>query len=108
MTPFATGGRYVIRVLALAGREQLTGPGEDDKPAGQWVRTYDPEYGGGRGVVDLTRRLEEAARFPSMQAALACYRYVPRARRTRPDGKLNRPMTAYTVDVGPEPDPRSN
>jgi hypothetical protein len=106
MTPFATGGRYVIRMVEAVG---IARDGSREAgTAGTWLASYDPEFAAGQGFVETTRSLERAARFPSQQAAYACYRYVPRARRTRPDGKLNRPLTAWTVMVEPAPDPRAN
>jgi hypothetical protein len=105
MTPFATGGRYVLQVVGLVGDELNPGP---DDAGGRWLKAFDPEFAGGRGIVDLTTRLEEAARFPSMQAAMACYTYRSRTLPTRPDGQPNKPMTAYTVTVAAAPDPTAN
>jgi hypothetical protein len=89
--PYATAnGRYVIQIV------------DAGEVAGLYLADYDPEYAGGQGDIKLTRHPAKAARFPSMFAALQCYQTVPESRRRRPDGKLNRPLTAaYTIQIIP-------
>ena len=99
--PFATDeGRYGIRAVRLEGRQAY---GID--PAGLWLASYDPEFAEGRGLCDFTDDPASAARFPSAQAAMACYQARSRRQPTRPDGRPNKPLTAYTVTIEPLPEP---
>lgn len=89
-----------IRVVAVAGTITHYGGFE---PGGTWVKSYDPDAFDGRGDVTLTSRLAEARRFPHAAAALDYYRQVSGRRRYREDGQLNRPLTAFTVQIEPVP-----
>ena len=66
---------------------------------GQYLRRYDPESHDGRGNVVLTANRACALRFADMAEVLAVWRVVPKARRRRPDGKPNRPLTAYHLET---------
>jgi hypothetical protein len=68
-----------------------------DERIGLWLRAYDPEADTGYGVVDLTSDPLRAKRYASPQEAWDEYRAAPKSRPLRPDGKPNRPLTAYTV-----------
>ena len=81
---------YVIRLVAL-----------DDHPVGQWLKSYDPEAHGGEGAAEGTFDLAEALRFPTAGEALLCWRQVPNAKPVRSDGRPNRPLTAFTVEIVP-------
>lgn len=70
----------------------------------QWVKRYDPEAFDGRGDVEFTADPAEALRFESTGDALECWKRVPSSRPLRPDGRSNRPLTAFTVTVGPLPE----
>ena len=98
--PFATEeGRYGIRAVRLEGRQEY-----GINPAGLWLSSYDPEFAEGRGLCDWTDDPTAAARFPSMQAAMACYQVRCRRKPTRPDGQPNKPLTAYSVTIEPLPE----
>jgi hypothetical protein len=66
-----------------------------------YLKAYDPEAFGGRGDVKATRVLADAQRFETMEAAVALWRTVPRARPVRPDGQPNRPLCALSVSIVP-------
>lgn len=66
-----------------------------------WLKSYDPEAHGGRGVAKFTADIDEAMTFPDNKAAWDCYRQIPKNRPTRADGKPNRPLMAYTVLIDP-------
>lgn len=85
---------WVIYVIALAGRQTM--PGD---PSGLYVRGFDPEAHSGRGEPDLTSDPAEALGFPDAGAAAEFWRQPSRTRPFRPDGKPNRPLTAYTVEI---------
>ena len=84
---------HVIRIVSNA----------DGKPSGAeglYVQEYSPDGYDGRGDLVLTSHLEGAKRYDSPGAAMADYRRVSTTHPTRPgDGKPNRPLTAWTVEV---------
>lgn len=97
-----------MRILSMA--DGTSTPFDD-----QWLVEYDPERDGtdpdgipmsARVVTTLDRSM--ARRFTDAQEALACWRQVCRRdpHGGRPDGGLNRPLTAFTIEVEPaEPHP---
>jgi hypothetical protein len=91
-------GPVVIRCLGLAGTlEHVTG--DDGKPEGQYLVSYDPEAFGGRGDATFTRQLERAMTFPDVATAWRFIGTVPKARPRRRDGKANRPLMALTLQI---------
>ncbi|HEY6415281.1 MAG TPA: hypothetical protein VIX41_03555 [Acidimicrobiales bacterium] len=90
--------RFRIRCMGLAGTV-TAGPG--GSPDGQLLRSYDPEAHDGRGWADWTLLESEAITFPTPDEA---WRYImrePTARPRRPDGRPNRPLTAFHLLVEP-------
>lgn len=83
----------LIRILALAS-------GLDTPDAGRFLSRFDPEAFGGRGLIETTPDPLRALAFDNGQDAL---REWQRTSRTHPiranDGRPNRPLTAYTVEV---------
>lgn len=53
----------------------------------------------GRGHVMLTDKPEEAKRFADAREALTFYRQQSKTVPMRPDGRPNRPLTAYSISV---------
>lgn len=72
-------------------------------PEGQYLKSYDPEAHLGKGWAIWTSDVEEAMTWPLQALAWECWRQVPKARRIRPDGRPNRPLTAFTVEICPKP-----
>lgn len=66
---------------------------------GQYLYRYDPEYANGAGDAVTTDDPTKAARFANAGDAFECWRSVPRSLPQRPDGKPNRPLTAFTIEV---------
>jgi len=98
-SPGKTGGTVRIR---CAGAEGYVLPGESpDVPVGDYLASYDPEARDGRGSGTWTPDKARALLFEDEKAAMAFYNQVPRNRPVRPDGKPNRPLTAYTVAFEP-------
>jgi hypothetical protein len=83
---------YNIRILGVAGESRFGLP-----PS--WLAEFDAEAHEGRGHVVLTDDRDMAMRFADMRAAMECYRRVPLNAPKRPDGKENRPLTAYNVEI---------
>jgi hypothetical protein len=79
---------FVLKCLGLA-----TGGG----PEGEYLAAFDPEAGDGWGDATFTRDVTKALRFPDLSAAYHFYGTRPARRPTRPDGRPNRPLTAFTM-----------
>ena len=81
-----------IRNLGLAdGRE---GPAY-----GQYLKEYDPSALGGMGDWKWTPNRDEAIKFPNAAAVFKAYNASPKCHPTRPDGKPNKPLTAFNILV---------
>ncbi len=65
--------------------------------AGEYLMTFDHEAHDGRGEIDTTTRLSRAMKFKTSIKAFEFYGRVSKSRPTRPDGKPNKPLTAFTV-----------
>jgi hypothetical protein len=88
----------VIRLLHV-------NPGQGPVEAiGQWVKDYDPDARDGLGEVFPTPDLAQAKRFATVREALKFYSQVSRVWPVRPDGKPNRPLTAFTVEFEHPPE----
>ena len=79
----------VVQILGLAA-------GFPCDVEGHWIVDYDPHFADGRGKVDTTTDRSEAKVWPDMLAFHTDYR---EAHGLRPDGKPNRPLTAYHLNV---------
>ena len=93
-------GPVVVRCLGLVGRvEAVTCDGKT--PDGEYLAAFDPDAHGGRGAATFTRSLDRAKVFPDFKAAWECIGTRPKKRPTRPDGKPNRPLMAFTLQILP-------
>jgi len=92
-------GPVVVRCLGLVGRAVAVHDGKT--PAGEYLASFAPEAYDGRGLATFTRDLARALVFPDFQAAYECIGTRPRSRPTRPDGKPNRPLMAFTLQILP-------
>ena len=68
-------------------------------PAGLFLKAYDPEAYDGRGQADWTDNLDDAMRFDTSGEAWMLWRKVPFTRPRRPDGRPNRPLAAFSIEV---------
>jgi hypothetical protein len=87
------------KVMRIVGIE---GPHRDERSeavVGKYLRSYDPEAHGGAGHVEVTAELEHAQRFPSLLEAMELWKAVPANNPVRLDGKPNRPLSAYSVEI---------
>src|SRR5262245_38683855 len=66
---------------------------------GDYLEWSDPDAKGGLGDDRWTPDLAKAKRFASQEAAWECWRAQGKKIPRRPDGKPNRPMTAYSVTI---------
>lgn len=66
-----------------------------------YVVDCDVDARGGLGVATFTATPAEARQFATGAEALDFWKRVSTVRPKRPDGKPNRPLTAYTVELVP-------
>ena len=92
----------VIRLIGLAN-------GEPSLADGEWVKEYNPSRDGtdpagqAIGCLLVTTSDPAQARLYGMAEVLDVWNRVDARNPTRPDGKPNRPLTAYTVEITPPP-----
>ena len=82
----------VIRIVALAN-------GGYCPYGGQWLKSYDPEAFGGQGDATFTDRIADAIHFLSVAEAMQLWATQSRTCPLRPDGRPNKPLTAFTVEI---------
>jgi hypothetical protein len=81
-----------LRIVHLA-------TGQSSEADGMWVKSYTPDGHDGRGHIELTENRHEAKVYPDALTAMSEWRSVSSTHPTRPDGKPNRPLTAFTVEI---------
>lgn len=87
----------LIRVVRLEGIHD--GPGEvPDAERDAYLLAYDPDAHEGRGAATWTYEPEKARRFPTVMAAMECWSQQSTVRPLRPDGRPNKPLTAFSVE----------
>jgi hypothetical protein len=82
-------------VLYIVG-PAFGGPSDLD---GQYVRTFDPNAREGRGTLTGTPDRDQALKFKDAGDAFAYWRQQSKVRPLRPDGRPNRPLTAYHIEI---------
>lgn len=88
----------IIRLIGMVA-------GESSELDGQYVAAYDPTYHPlgqpyAGGILEVTDDPRKALRFPDALAATEKWR---QSYGLRPDGKPNRPLTAWTVELEEAP-----
>lgn len=66
---------------------------------GRYLEWSDPDAKHGRGDDRWTADIKKAKKFPSFHAAMACWTAQSTKRPFRPDGRPNKPLTAFSVTV---------
>jgi hypothetical protein len=64
---------------------------------GVYLKSYDPEAHGGAGEITLTDKPDHALQLADVAEAHMLWATIPKCLPLRPDGKPNRPLTAWTV-----------
>lgn len=100
---------FVIQQIRPAGRSAradeatafaLTSAAiKGDVVYGLYLEWSDPNARNGMGDERWTNDLAKAQRFATHEAAFECWRAQSTVRPIRPDGKANRPMTAFSVTI---------
>jgi hypothetical protein len=68
---------------------------------GKYIKSFDPDAHDGRGAVTATAEPTDALQFASTIEALALWKQPSKVHPLRSDGKPNRPLTAYSVELEP-------
>ena len=91
-----TDVKYVMVCMGLAGFHRS---GQTEAPIGQMLVSYDPEAHHGEGEAVWTHDLNEARLFDTTREAALLWQTVPKSKTLRADGKKNRPLMAYTIEI---------
>jgi hypothetical protein len=89
----------VSTVIICHGLEGVLLDGGAAPPDGAYLEEADFEYAGGFGAAKWTEDVARALRFESMLDALVFWRTQSKTRPYRSDGRPNKPLTAYTVEI---------
>lgn len=89
--------KYTIRVVDNA-------KGVSDQNKGAYVTSYNPDAHNGRGFAEFTRDIRKARKFDKREEAFLYWQQQSRVMPLRPDGKPNKPLTCYTVEIAPYPE----
>lgn len=88
---------YVITYQGTVGSVVIA----DDIPVGWYLAVFDPDAYEGRGHSQWTDQLALAIQFETFEAAFETWRVTSSIRPTRDDGKPNRPLTAFNIEIKP-------
>ena len=98
--PMSTDGPYVMRIYLGVGTLGNVPP----RPF--YLAAFDVDAHDGRGHTSLTVYIDHAMRFATAADALAAWERQSAVRPIRPDGKPNRPLSAYTIEIERVPSDR--
>lgn len=65
----------------------------------KYLEKYDPDGNNGRGYILITDDISEAKRFESAHEAMMAWKKQSTVDPIRPDGKPNRPLSSFTVEI---------
>lgn len=91
--------KYGLRVLDLVGHARRHAP----IPVGKWISKADVDAHDGRGMADFSLFPGNALTFESFEEAMKFWSKQSTVKPLRDDGKPNRPLTAFTVEVAELP-----
>lgn len=74
-----------------------TGTWQPEKPT--YLKSYLPSGNRGDGMIEFTDNPRQAMSFTSARGAMALWSAQSKLRPYGDDGKPNKPLTAYTVEV---------
>lgn len=89
---------YVIRILACADGAPLKGL---EGGPNLFVESYRLDDAAGRGAVVFTHEPAKARRFDTKTACFAAWSATHQRAPVRPDGRPNKPLTAYHAEFLP-------
>jgi hypothetical protein len=66
---------------------------------GEYLKAFDPEALDGMGSFVWTKDKQNALHFDDAADAFILWNTVPKCRPTRSDGRPNKPLTAFSVEI---------
>ena len=69
------------------------------QPINAWLKAFDAEAHDGLGYANFTDDFAEALHFRDVGKAMEFWRTRSKSRPLRADGRPNRPLTSFTVEV---------
>lgn len=88
----------IMRLYGIADGEAAF-----DGPAA-YLAAYDADQNGFAGLIAITSDPSKAMRFVDAGEALACWKRQSATMPIRPDGKPNRPLTAFHAEIMDAPE----
>lgn len=79
----------VMKIWADAYGKVISGP--------CFLKEYDADVDGYNGAIEFTDSIEDAMKFADFAAVMACWKRVSNTVPVRPDGKPNRPLSAFSI-----------
>ena len=90
------------KILVLLGIAGVVESGQELGPGLHYVKEWEVDDPKGVGL-ELTHDIALAKRYDGFRDALLAYRASPARKPTRADGKPNRPLTAFHVEIRDAP-----
>lgn len=101
--------KYVLRQISPVGKSALADEAtavalavaavSNSVVVGKYLEWSDPNAKRGMGDERWTGDVSKAKQFGSFSEAMECWKAESTIRPIRPDGKPNRPLTAYSITV---------
>lgn len=79
---------FVMRLSAIA---------DFTSENGRYLSKYEVDAQNGRGYIETTRDIDKAMKFENLEEIFEIWKKQSTVRPFRPDGKPNRPLTAYSM-----------
>lgn len=73
--------------------------GERSEADGLWLKSYDPDGKLGMGEMVFTENRSDAKEYPTSREAIEEWKRISTTHPIRLDGKPNRPLTQFTIEV---------
>ena len=83
---------YAMKVIGVAGIPEI------DQFNDYYIASY-ADTPNGRGDIKFSVSKDDALKFATPREALEYWRRISRTVPIRPDGKPNRPLTAFTIEL---------
>lgn len=87
---------YVIRLLGYATKPLWA---EEDARPGEYLKFYDPDGDGGAGTIVTSPNIDEAIKYTSAIEAGRARNLISTILPVRLDGKPNRPLSAWHIEI---------
>ena len=89
--------KVVIQCAGLAGEVISPQPGAPD-PSGAYLKSFDVDAFDGAGTCEWGT-MQEAMQFDNFHTAFDTWRTLSKVRPVRKDGRPNRPLTAFHIQI---------